>query len=65
MDGDGNNLEGEKRPPGSEPNVQGADRAISSVTRKLDTSLSIEYTVNDLIIMAKSPANLARLFVGT
>ncbi|PVG01028.1 hypothetical protein CPB86DRAFT_728198 [Serendipita vermifera] len=64
MDGDGNDLEAAKGDPSSEPQVQGADRAISSVTRKLDTSLSVEYTVNDLIVTAKDPANLSRLFAG-
>ncbi|CAG8686188.1 9650_t:CDS:2, partial [Acaulospora colombiana] len=64
MDDDGNDIEGAKGLPSSEPQVQGADRAISSVAGKLDTSLSVEYTVNDLIVTARNPANLSRLFVG-
>jgi hypothetical protein len=45
--------------------AEAADRALSSVARKLDTSMSVEYTVNDLIATATDPANLSQLFVGT
>lgn len=41
-----------------------ADRALTSVRIKLDKSLSIEYTVNDLIQQARDPANLGSIFVG-
>ncbi|CAE7216508.1 unnamed protein product [Rhizoctonia solani] len=44
--------------------AEAADRALSSVARKLDTSMSVEYTVNDLIATATDPANLCQLFVG-
>lgn len=40
------------------------DRALSSVTRKLDKSLSVEYTVNQLIAEATDLVNLALMFVG-
>lgn len=43
---------------------QGADRAINSVSRKLDTALSVEYTVNELINAARDPSNLCRIFAG-
>ncbi|KAF8749128.1 Telomere-length maintenance and DNA damage repair [Rhizoctonia solani] len=43
--------------------AEAADRALSSVARKLDTSMSVEYTVNDLIATATDPANLSQLFV--
>lgn len=49
---------------GTEPIVQGAERAINSVARKLDPYLSVEYTVNELINAARDPANLARIFYG-
>lgn len=49
---------------GSEHVLQGAERAINSVTRKLDPYLSVEYTVNELINAARDPANLARIFYG-
>jgi ataxia telangiectasia mutated family protein len=45
--------------------AEAADRALSSVARKLDTSMSVEYTVNDLIATATDPVNLSQLFVGT
>lgn len=47
-----------------DPLVQGAERAISSVVGKLDTSLSVEYTVNELIIEARDVGNLSRIFYG-
>lgn len=43
---------------------ESADRALSSVTRKLDKSLSVEYTVNQLIAEATDLVNLALMFVG-
>ena len=41
-----------------------ADRALSIVSGKLDTKLSVEYTVNQLIQEAMDPANLSQLFHG-
>ena len=43
---------------------EAADRALSSVARKLDKSLSVEYTVNQLIAEATDPSNLAKIFTG-
>lgn len=43
---------------------EAADRALSSVARKLDKALSVEYTVNELIAEATDPANLATIFSG-
>ncbi|KXN87389.1 Serine/threonine-protein kinase TEL1 [Leucoagaricus sp. SymC.cos] len=43
---------------------EAADRALSSVARKLDKSLSVEYTVNQLIAEATDHWNLARIFAG-
>jgi len=43
---------------------EAADRALSSVARKLDKSLSVQSTVNELIAEATDPMNLATLFVG-
>ena len=43
---------------------ESADRALTSVRRKLDQSLSIEYTVNELITTATDPTNLSQIFVG-
>ncbi len=43
---------------------EAADRALTAVTRKLDRTLSTEYTVNDLIAEATDPANLACMFIG-
>ncbi|THH15268.1 hypothetical protein EW146_g5182 [Bondarzewia mesenterica] len=43
---------------------EAADRALTSVARKLDKSLSVEYTVNELIAEATDPANLACMFIG-
>ncbi len=43
---------------------ESADRALSSVARKLDKSLSVEYTVNQLIAEATDPFNLATIFSG-
>ncbi|EGN96752.1 hypothetical protein SERLA73DRAFT_93326 [Serpula lacrymans var. lacrymans S7.3] len=43
---------------------EAADRALSSVSRKLDRSLSVEYTVNALIAEATDIVNLATIFHG-
>lgn len=43
---------------------EAADRALTTVARKLDRALSTEYTVNDLIAEATDPANLACMFMG-
>lgn len=44
--------------------MEGAERALTSVSRKLDASLSVEYTVNELINEATDIANLSRIFPG-
>lgn len=41
-----------------------ADRALSTVSRKLDKALSVEYVVNELIAEATDPFNLANMFTG-
>ncbi|KAG9224022.1 hypothetical protein CCMSSC00406_0004362 [Pleurotus cornucopiae] len=41
-----------------------ADRTLSSVARKLDKSLSVEFTVNELLAEAMDPNNLGAMFVG-
>jgi len=43
---------------------EAADRALTTVGRKLDRALSTEYTVNDLIAEATDPTNLACMFIG-
>ncbi|TFK39785.1 hypothetical protein BDQ12DRAFT_704732 [Crucibulum laeve] len=43
---------------------EAADRALSSVSRKLDKSLSVEATVNELIAEATDEANLGTIFHG-
>ncbi len=43
---------------------EAADRALSAVARKLDKTLSVEYTVNELITEASDPANLALMYIG-
>lgn len=43
---------------------EAADRALSSVARKLNKSLSVESTVNELLAEAMDPLNLATIFVG-
>jgi serine-protein kinase ATM len=48
----------------SSPAHESAHRALASVSRKLDKKLSIEYTVNELIVTARDEMNLANLFVG-
>jgi len=49
---------------GEESVVEGAERALTSVSRKLDASLSVEYTVNELINEATDIASLSRIFPG-
>lgn len=41
-----------------------AERAIGTVMEKLSTSLSVEYTVNDLMMQARDPVNLGAIFSG-
>lgn len=41
-----------------------ADRALQTVLNKLAPTLSIEYTVNDLIQEARNPKHLAAIFHG-
>lgn len=43
---------------------ESADRALSSVSRKLDKSLSVEYTVNQLVADATDPVNLSHMYSG-
>ena len=43
---------------------EAADRALTSVARKLDKALSVEYTVNELIAEATDTLNLATMFAG-
>jgi len=43
---------------------EAADRALTSVARKLDKALSVEYTVNELIAEATDPVNLATIYAG-
>ncbi|KLO07453.1 hypothetical protein SCHPADRAFT_1001651 [Schizopora paradoxa] len=43
---------------------ENADRALSGVVRKLDKSLSVEFTVNELISEATDDTNLAQMFHG-
>ena len=40
------------------------ERALDSVSRKLDKNLSIEYTVNELIVTAMDESKLACLWYG-
>ncbi|KAI5895314.1 uncharacterized protein SCHCODRAFT_02228065 [Schizophyllum commune H4-8] len=44
--------------------IESADRALMSVARKLDGSLSVEFTVNELIAEATDMQNLATIFTG-
>ncbi|KAF9240715.1 hypothetical protein BU15DRAFT_87599 [Melanogaster broomeanus] len=48
--------------PASAPVNEAADRALNSVARKLDKSLSVEYTVNELIAEATDTVNLATIY---
>lgn len=43
---------------------EAADRALSSVSRKLDKSLSVQCAVNELIAEAADVTNLASMFPG-
>lgn len=43
---------------------EAADRALNAVTRKLDSSMTVEYTVNELITEATDVKNLASMFAG-
>jgi ataxia telangiectasia mutated family protein len=43
---------------------EAADRALTTVGRKLDRGLSTEYTVNELIAEATDSVNLACMFIG-
>ena len=43
---------------------EAADRALSSVSRKLDKSLSVEYTVNQLVADAMDSVNLSHMYSG-
>ncbi|KAI0792158.1 hypothetical protein C8Q75DRAFT_805193 [Abortiporus biennis] len=43
---------------------ESAERALTSVRRKLDKSMTVEFTVNELIAEATDVANLANMFVG-
>jgi len=40
-----------------------ADRVLSGVQEKLDTRLSISYTVNDLILQARDLYHLSSIYV--
>jgi serine-protein kinase ATM len=44
--------------------AEAADRALSTVARKLGTGLSVEYTVNELVAEATDPLHLANMFPG-
>lgn len=41
-----------------------ADRALASVAKKLEKSLSVESTINALIAEATDPVNIATIFYG-
>lgn len=43
---------------------EAADRALNGVAMKLDKTLSVEYTVNELITEATDVTNLALMFAG-
>ena len=43
---------------------EAADRALQSVNRKLDRTLSVEYTVNELIAEATDMTNLGLMYIG-
>ena len=48
----------------SDPVDESCERALGSVSRKLDKKLSIEYTVNELIVAAMDVTNLGCLWYG-
>lgn len=43
---------------------EAADRALNAVTRKLDKSLSVEFTVNELVAEATDVVNLGNMYMG-
>lgn len=43
---------------------EAADRALSAVSRKLDKTLTVEFTVNELIAEATDVGNLALMYMG-
>jgi hypothetical protein len=43
---------------------EAADRALTSVERKLSKALSVEYTINELIAEATDQTNLATVYHG-
>lgn len=43
---------------------EAADRALNAVARKLDKSLSVEFTVNELIAEATDVDNLGNMYPG-
>lgn len=43
---------------------EAADRAITSVIRKLDKTLTVEFTVNELISEATDMDNLTNMYFG-
>ncbi|KAJ7658097.1 hypothetical protein B0H17DRAFT_1213256 [Mycena rosella] len=43
---------------------EAADRALTSVARKLDKAMSVEYTVNELLAQATDPMRLATIYSG-
>lgn len=43
---------------------EAADRALSAVARKLDKTLSVEFTVNELIAEATDVVNLGNMWHG-
>jgi serine-protein kinase ATM len=43
---------------------EAADRALTTVARKLDKTLSVEFTVNELIAEATDVGNLAMMYMG-
>lgn len=45
--------------------AENADRALSGVARKLDKTMSVEFTVNELISEATDARNLATIYYGS
>ena len=43
---------------------EAADRALSSVARKLEKNLSVEFMVNELVAEATDRTNLGNMFAG-
>jgi serine-protein kinase ATM len=48
----------------SDSAAEAADRALSAVQRKLEKTLSVEYTINELVAEATDTMNLANMFAG-